>query len=380
MKISITIQTVFFSVLHRLADHTTLAMRGGTECATRSGEVLTDGSSNLYWKNKFLSELKEHDNAIAMDIKDKNLTFSVQELSRAIHLENWVKEKNFTKEQIQVMNSLREKIIEKHSLDSSSDSIHSFSRFCEAQAWDLDGAVSMLENHLAWRESHKLHGRIEVGGNAYNTSKYLIDFATSTEFHRTKGVSFTKFHKVDKIGRPVVYHQLKLFDPNKVSANSSYKNLIDLFIWEQEFTLEYRLPAASIQAKKLISLSLNVVDMNGFKLQSFNADGRSFMKEIASIGSNQYPFTMGAIYVINAPFFFRIIWTFLSPLLPKRVKDVIYILGNREEYLPLLHEVIDEDNLPSFLGGIDESFELKKEIGPWAQWTPPILADALKFE
>ena len=76
--------------------------------------------------------------------------------------------------------------------------------------------------------------------------------------------------------------------------------------------------------------------------------------------------------IINAPFTFRVVWSFLRPLLDKRVTDAISILGDRAAYLPVVSEYLDEADLPTFLGGTDGTLDFVNEVGPWAEYLPDL--------
>ena len=83
---------------------------------------------------------------------------------------------------------------------------------------------------------------------------------------------------------------------------------------------------------------------------------------------------MAAVYVVNAPMLVRAIMAFLSPLLPKRVKESVTVLGGRDKYLPVLLSLIREEDLPTFLGGRDDTFDPHREQGPWVGLLPDLAA------
>jgi hypothetical protein len=60
-------------------------------------------------------------------------------------------------------------------------------------------------------------------------------------------------------------------------------------------------------------------------------------------------FSMGQLAIINAPSSFTFIWSIIKPWLAKETADKVDILGSN--YREVLLELVDEDALPSVIGG-----------------------------
>ena len=58
---------------------------------------------------------------------------------------------------------------------------------------------------------------------------------------------------------------------------------------------------------------------------------------------------MGALFIINAPWIFQPLWAMIKPWLDPVTKAKFHVLGSN--FLPKLLEYIDEDQIPSSLGG-----------------------------
>jgi hypothetical protein len=58
---------------------------------------------------------------------------------------------------------------------------------------------------------------------------------------------------------------------------------------------------------------------------------------------------MGRLAIVNAPSTFAVIWSFIRPWLAKETANKVFVLGS--DYRRELLEMIDEENLPSTLGG-----------------------------
>merc|ERR1711918_326642 len=97
---------------------------------------------------------------------------------------------------------------------------------------------------------------------------------------------------------------------------------------------------------------------------------RSFVKAYTSMASDNFPESIWKTYIINAPFIFKAAWNFVSKLLDPNTVAKFSILGGEKDYMPRLRELLDDDNIPAFLGGKDESCDFIHEKGPWSQYFP----------
>jgi hypothetical protein len=308
---------------------------------------------------------------------------SIQSKSLCSYLPEWIEKKQFSDKQNKLLHLVREETLSYlHSLPPESivfadklDNTLFYTRFCVASDWDPEETLLKLQNHLAWRKSNGLDEYIvSDDGHMTRFCQNLSPFRQS--INGLRRFFPCVFHKTDKRGSPVYYMRIGKVDGNELFENISIETFRNFFIFQQESSIEYRLPAASLEKGELVTESLFVIDLEGLTLASFNKNTRLLLKQVAEIGQNHYPETMSSVYVVNAPFVFRVIWSFLYPLLPSRVRDYIFIYGDRFDYFPKLLEVIDRDSLPDFLGGVDTIFSEgetnKIEKGPWSQYLPKL--------
>ena len=73
------------------------------------------------------------------------------------------------------------------------------------------------------------------------------------------------------------------------------------------------------------------------------------LKRVSSISQDFYPEMMGKLFVINAPMLFSGIFAIVKNWLDERTKRKITVC--RGDYLKILRQFIDDDQIPAYLGG-----------------------------
>lgn len=110
---------------------------------------------------------------------------------------------------------------------------------------------------------------------------------------------------------------------------------------------------------------MTIIDLKGvsiFKL--FMGKMKKFTKIGTEITQNNFPEIMGNLYIINSGMFFSGIWKIISGWIdPVTRKKIIIISGSGKKQLK---EIIDEETLPTFLGGKFEG-DIRKNPGPWKE-------------
>jgi hypothetical protein len=58
--------------------------------------------------------------------------------------------------------------------------------------------------------------------------------------------------------------------------------------------------------------------------------------KVLSMGTSNYPETLGNCYIVNAPWVFNLLWSAISPMLKQSTQDKILVCGaDYKEVLPL---------------------------------------------
>jgi hypothetical protein len=102
---------------------------------------------------------------------------------------------------------------------------------------------------------------------------------------------------------------------------------------------------------------------------------KDYVGKASKIGQDYYPECMGKFYIINAPYLFSTVWSFVKPWLDEVTVAKISILGTN--YKPTLLEQIPEENLPSDLGGTCQC-EGGCSLADQGPWNDPKYQDLAK--
>lgn len=180
------------------------------------------------------------------------------------------------------------------------------------------------------------------------------------------------FHKVDRLGRPIFVQDLAGLDPNVVWTVTTPDRIVHNFAVTLEDAVRNRYSACT-QARagidgRLIEDNLMILDVQGLGMSTF-WNFKSQLQQLLSILDNNFPELSGRVQIINAPWLFSTIWSYLKGWLPPNTVDKIDITG--ADYQGILLQFIDAENLPAKLGGkcvCEPGCNLSDE-GPWKEQT-----------
>lgn len=126
-----------------------------------------------------------------------------------------------------------------------------------------------------------------------------------------------------------------------------------------EKSLKHKLLSCSDLFDRNITTSLNIIDLSGFGMHLWTKKTMGLLKRLLSIMQDYYPESMGKLLLINAPFIFTAVYAVIKGWLDERTTKKISILGS--SYMSTLSELVDDDQIPDFLGGKSTT----KDRGPW---------------
>ncbi|GFQ03632.1 phosphatidylinositol/phosphatidylcholine transfer protein sfh1 [Phtheirospermum japonicum] len=177
------------------------------------------------------------------------------------------------------------------------------------------------------------------------------------------------YHGVDKHGRPVYIERLGKIDMERLMKVTTLDRYVKYQIQQYEKTIKVRFPACSVAANKHINRSLSILDVEGVSLKSFTRPVQNVLMQLRKVYDNNYPETLCQMIIVNASPGFRLLWNAVKCILDPFTVSKIQVLGNK--YQSKLLELIDESELPDFLGGrCNCKYEggcLRSDRGPWKQ-------------
>ncbi|GFP55129.1 CRAL-TRIO domain-containing protein C3H8.02 [Trichoderma asperellum] len=219
-------------------------------------------------------------------------------------------------------------------------------RFLRARKWDVEKALVMLVSTMSWRHTEmKVDADIMKNGeegavlDAQNgkgdAKKVGEDFLAQLRM----GKSF--LHGVDKQGRPICVVRVRLHRQGEQCEESLERCTV--------FLIE----TARMVLRPPVDTATVVFDMTGFSMANMDYTPVKFM--IKCFEAN-YPESLGAVLVHNAPWLFQGIWKIIRGWLDPVVAAKVHFTNNKND----LQEFIEPEHILKELGG-DEDWEYKYE-------------------
>jgi hypothetical protein len=176
------------------------------------------------------------------------------------------------------------------------------------------------------------------------------------------------YHKTDKSGRPIYIELISKVNLTELFKITSEDRMMKYYIKEYERLMKYRFPSCSKSAGKLIEQSLTILDMDGIGMGMLAGKTRDFVKIASDIGQNYYPEMLGTMFLVNTSFFFSAVWSVVQGFIDEKTRKKINV--EKGGYAKKLLELVDAENLPTFLGGTCTCSHIQggclyADIGPW---------------
>ncbi|EPS63027.1 hypothetical protein M569_11762, partial [Genlisea aurea] len=175
------------------------------------------------------------------------------------------------------------------------------------------------------------------------------------------------YHGVDKEGKPIYIERLGKVNVKGLAKVTTLDRYLKYQTEQHETTISIRFPACSLAADKLIDRNITIIDVEGLSLRSFTGPVPQVLVQLRNI-YDKYPETMSKMVIVNAGPGFRFLWNAVKCLFDPSTVAKIQVLGDK--YKSKLLEMIDESELPNFLGGScscceDDGGCLSSDKGPW---------------
>lgn len=259
---------------------------------------------------------------------------------------------SLTPEQSEILQKFKDALQQQGLFNAQRHDEYLLLRFLRARKFDLTRALEMITNCENWRKEKQVD-------QIYETFRFDEQQQVNTIYPRF-------YHQLDKHGRPLYVEMFGKLDLTELFKITSRERLEKFFIFEYERLLRVRLPAATKVAGYHVETSCTILDLkNCSVMQAVKI--KDVLKLVVEIGQNYYPETMGMTFIINAPWLFDSIWSFVKMWIDKVTVDKIHIFKSGKDHTAVLFQYIDPVNLPFMLGGAcqcDGGCE-NSDVGPW---------------
>ncbi|XP_057420873.1 phosphatidylinositol/phosphatidylcholine transfer protein SFH13-like isoform X2 [Lotus japonicus] len=315
-----------------------------------AGVVVVDGGENSEERSTRIGTLKKK----AISASSRFITHSLKKRGkRKIDFRVPIEDVRDAEEESAVQ-ELRLRLIETGFMPPRHDDYHTLLRFLKARDFNIEKTIQMWEEMLVWRKE-------------YGTDAILQDF----EFEELEEVLQyypQGYHGVDKEGRPVYIERLGKAHPSRLMRITTIDRYLRYHVQEFERALQEKFPACSVAAKRRISSTTTILDVQGLGIKNFSPTAANLLSAITKIDNSYYPETLYRMYIVNAgPAFKKMLWPAAQKFLDAKTIAKIQVLEPKS--LCKLMDNIDSSQLPDFLGGSckcpGEGGCLRFNKGPW---------------
>ena len=146
-----------------------------------------------------------------------------------------------------------------------------------------------------------------------------------------------------KGGHPVFLDHTAVVPWDKILESMGMRTFLHAQVQCLEWQSVVVYQEASRRAGRPITQVINVWDMKGLTLSSFTAKVREISAETSKIAQDNYPESLAAAYVINAPSIFSVIWAVVRQFLDPKTVAKVHILGSGPKMFAKLKEALGDD-------------------------------------
>ena len=202
-------------------------------------------------------------------------------------------------------------------------------RFIRARKGDTEKSFQMLHKSLQWRK--------DAGADD------CLAKPLAPEHAKTLAAIPGFYVGHGKKGHPVFLDHTAVVPWDLILDKMGMK----LFLYAQVQLLEWTnfvvYKDASTKYGRPITQGINIWDVKGLTLSKFTAKVREISSATSKIAQDNYPESLAAAYVINAPAIFKVIWVVISSFLDPRTVAKVHIYGSGPKAFAKLKNALGED-------------------------------------
>ncbi|PWN94129.1 CRAL/TRIO domain-containing protein, partial [Acaromyces ingoldii] len=229
-------------------------------------------------------------------------------------------------------------------------------RFLRARDWNVQHAFKMYSDTIKWRKDVDLPSMMQGSFDFEERDKVAA------------GGWKMYFHGTDKFHRPIFVQDLAGLNTTEVFTHTTPDRVINFFACMLEDAVQRRYRACTSRVRRLcVDDNFMILNVAGIGMGTFWAF-KGQLQQLLGILDTNFPELSGRVQIINAPWLFSTIWSYIKGWLPVNTAEKIDIVGT--DFKAKLLEFIDEEQLPSSIGGScqcgGKGCEFS-DIGPWQE-------------
>lgn len=243
-------------------------------------------------------------------------------------------------------------------------------RFLRARDWNVQHAYKMYSDTIKWRKEVDLSSMMQGS----------FDFEERDKVAAAGWKMY--FHGTDKFHRPIFVQDLAALNTTEVFTHTTPERVINFFACMLEDAVQRRYRACTTVARDhardvgfeeervrrlCVDDNFMILNVAGIGMGTFWAFKGQLQKLLGILDTN-FPELSGRVQIINAPWLFSTIWSYIKGWLPVNTAEKIDIVGT--DFKGKLLEFIDEEQLPTSIGGTcqcgGKGCEFS-DVGPWQE-------------
>ena len=172
-----------------------------------------------------------------------------------------------------------------------------------------------IEKILAWRAAQEVDSILER------------DLDNTEEFHRCWPVTT---HGSDEFGHPIICERIVDIDAKGLEGPGFAKGLAMMHRVQIMEALDHVKRRTAVAKGHRLHKHVWVIDLGGITTSHLTGSVRTFLYDLISLCQDKYTDTLHAMWLVNAPYVFRAMWSAIKTMVRKSTKDKIQILGESD--------------------------------------------------
>ncbi|KAK4050357.1 cytosolic factor, phosphatidylinositol/phosphatidylcholine transfer protein [Microbotryomycetes sp. JL221] len=213
-------------------------------------------------------------------------------------------------------------------------------RFLRARKFDLTGAFKQFKETEDWRRTKHMDE--------------LYDTFSVEEFIEAQSVYTAWTGRRAKDGSPLYVYKIGTLTKEKIATYSADSSRLDprlMVLMEAlpAFTMPLCNACSRPDMSTPIDSTISIIDVTGVSMSRF-WQLKSHMQRASVMATNYMPETLGRLFIVGAPSFFSVIWSWINRWFDPGTVEKLSILSTNE-VSSTLTKFIEPQHLPKVYGG-----------------------------